>query len=207
MLFHFSMISFHAGPVNPISVKLKPHTDAYVGTWFQQNWHLFAPEPLTINYKLYVRIKYTEVGSEHTKPITTGWYDATSPMIEENNRSLFSPFNRMLRISMGHINSLNIGGSDELTIKVIEKQIEKDQLDFNKFIKDQTDSQKDSLYRLALAYSKRNFPSANIQSLQVMTSSREAIPYSKRNDKNFKQVEQFIELEWRDNLKDVVQIP
>ncbi|MNP30074.1 hypothetical protein D3C76_1231320 [compost metagenome] len=207
MLFHFSIISLHAGPVNPISVKLKSFSDAYVGSWFQQNWHLFAPDPLTNNYKLYVRIKYTEEATEQSLFKTTGWYDATSPMIEENNKSLFSPFNKMLRISMGHINGLHIGGSDDLTLKVIEKKMEEEELDLNTLFKDQTSYQKESLYRLALAYSKKNFPNTHIQSVQIMTSTTEAVPYSKRNDKTFKQEEKFTVFEWKDDVKDVIQIP
>lgn len=209
MLFHFTIISLHAGPVNPISVKFKRFTDTYVGTWFQQNWHLFAPDPLTNNYKLYVRVKYTSAASDNSPVVTTEWYDATAPMIAENNRSLFSPFNRMLRISMGEINTLQIGGNDDLTIKLIEKKLEKekDKADLNQLFEQQTKSQKDSLYRLALAYSKKMFPDVSIQSVQIMTSVTEAVPYSKRNDNSFTPEEKFTEFEWRDDVGDVVQIP
>lgn len=118
-IVHFIIISLHAGPVNPISVALKPLTDRYVSPVFYQNWHLFAPNPLTINQKLYVKIKYREQHS--SKEVESEWLDVTSPMIEVNNETLFSPYNRIIRISMGYMNGLQIGSADDLTYKIIEK--------------------------------------------------------------------------------------
>ncbi|WP_338532727.1 DUF5819 family protein [Paenibacillus peoriae] len=207
LMVHFFFIFLHAGPLNPVSVSLKSVTDNYVGRFFQQNWHLFAPQPMTQNLKLYVRVKYKGEGS--TKTVISNWYDVTEPMIRTNETTVFSPYNRMLRIGSGYIHQLYIGGKDDLTYKLMEKISKKDNVakEINAFLEKDSDQVEQIIYRYASAFAKREFLKHEITDVQFMTSISDAIPYSKRDDLHFKVKEDNVVYGWKGVVKDVVELP
>ncbi|MNW31643.1 hypothetical protein D3C74_85700 [compost metagenome] len=207
LLMHFFLVFLHAGPINPISVALKSVTDNYVGRFFQQNWHLFAPQPMTQNLKLYVRVKYTDIGSKEIN--VSEWYDVTEPMIRTNEETLFSPYNRIIRIGSGYIHQLYIGGKDELTYKLIEKNSDKEDAQNKIYSSLEEDSEhiENILYRYASAFAKKEFSEAEIREVQFMTSIADAVPYSKRNDSSFKPEETTVVFDWKGVVDDVVQLP
>ncbi|MGW8956281.1 DUF5819 family protein [Paenibacillus sp. NPDC055715] len=207
IMIHFFFIFLHAGPLNPISVSLKSVTDNYVGRFFQQNWHLFAPQPMTQNLKLYVRVKYKE--QDNSKTVISNWYDVTEPMIRTNQATTFSPYNRMLRIGSGYIHQLYIGGKDDLTYKLMEKISEKEKVskEINASLDKDSKHVEQIIYRYASAFAKRKFAKFELTKVQFMTSTSDAIPYSKRGDPKFKVKETNVVYGWKGVVKDVVKLP
>ncbi|MGZ3800097.1 MAG: DUF5819 family protein [Bdellovibrio sp.] len=67
MLFHLSMHVLYLAPVNPATPRYSKITDSYMGSFFTQNWHLFAPEPATSSLNLLFRCSTT---SEWINPLT-----------------------------------------------------------------------------------------------------------------------------------------
>lgn len=207
LVVHFFFVFLHAGPLNPVAVSFKSATDGYVGRFFQQNWHLFAPEPMTQNLKLYVRVKYKERDSPKT--VMSNWYDVTGPMIKTNKATLFSPYNRMLRIGSGYIHQLYIGGKDDLTYKLMDKisEEEKASKEINVSLEKDSKQVEQIIYRYASAFAKREFSGVELTEVQFMTSVSDAIPYSKRGDSLFKVKETNIVYDWKGVVKDVVKLP
>jgi hypothetical protein len=86
-------------PVNPVKAMVLPILNLTIGTFFQQNWSLFAPDPLTTNFTLLVRPitdeEYRHVTAK-TLP-TTGWYDMSMPLIRGLQRNRFSCYDRISR--------------------------------------------------------------------------------------------------------------
>ncbi len=72
---HLAMVFLHVAPSNTVS---KQHSEA-IGDWiypeFEQNWKLFAPNPLQQNIAVQVRADVRTPGGERT---TTGWRDLTA---------------------------------------------------------------------------------------------------------------------------------
>lgn len=204
---HFSIIILHAGPVNPISVKLQKYINAYVSPFFYQNWHLFAPNPVTTNFHLFMQVRYKEPGVSES--VESPWLDVITPFLEQNEKSLFSPYNRMVRLGLGFVHALQLGGFDELTYKVLEKAQEKEQLDPNieNRLEEQTKIHEDNLYRYVSALAKSAFPDKEIVEIRIMTGRQEAIPYSKRNDPDYEVEVQYSIHEWRELVDDVVAFP
>ncbi|MDU0329070.1 DUF5819 family protein [Paenibacillus sp. 3LSP] len=206
-VFHFSVIVLHAGPINPISAKLQSQINAYVTPFFQQNWHLFAPNPVTTNFKLYVKVRYTEPGKNEI--VESKWLDMVSPMLKKNEETLFSPYNRLIRLGSGYVHELKLGGHDELTYELLNTITDDsplyDRIDekMNKHIEDQ----KRMTYRYVSAYAKAAFPDKRVLSVQFMTGQQDAVPYSKRNDENYRVEEKFIIYEWREIDHDVLPFP
>ncbi|WP_374227480.1 DUF5819 family protein [Streptomyces sp. AC627_RSS907] len=72
---HIGLVFLHVAPANTLT---KQHGDA-VGDWvypeFEQNWKLFAPNPLQQNISVQVR---AEVSTAEGGIRTTGWYDLSA---------------------------------------------------------------------------------------------------------------------------------
>ena len=86
---HTIMTVLHVAPINPISLDLAPAISAYTLPFFQQNWQLFAPEPINQEHGMLVRALQED---HHGKPLTTEYYDFTSPIIESiHSTRLFPP--------------------------------------------------------------------------------------------------------------------
>ncbi|BFT75470.1 DUF5819 family protein [Paenibacillus sp. P36] len=205
--FHFSMILLHVCPVNPISTRYKIVTDSYTQLFFAQNWHLFAPDPISTNYYVYMDVRYYgESLKKDEKEIN--WIDITTPMIDVNNKSFFTPYNRLLRINNGLVSQLQLNLVSDLTMKVVKKNLaENTEEKVNQSLMESHENAKDGLYRYAYSYAKTLFPNQKIEAIKLLVCIKETIPFSKRNDTNFQKDENRIILDWRDNLEDVIALP
>lgn len=204
---HFSIIALHAGPINPISAKLQPFLNTYVIPFFYQNWHLFAPDPITTNFRLFAQVRYIEAGED--EPVESPWIDVMTPLLEKNEETLFSPHNRMVRLGLGYVHALQLGGYDELTYKILKKASEKEELDahIEESLLQQAEFHEDNLYRYVSAFVKSAFPDKEIVEIRIMTGRQEAVPYSKRNDANYEVEEHYSIHEWRELVDDVLPLP
>lgn len=149
------------------------------------------------------------VDSIDSKLKESDWYDIMTPMIKKNDQTIISPYNRVVRIGMGYIQRLNLGGNDELTYKLLEKKqkTKGDLTEIEDSFNEQGYEAENAIYRLASSYAKKVFPNDELLSVQFMTTTSEAIPYSKRNNKNFKsEIDSFI-FEWKEVSTDVVKFP
>jgi hypothetical protein len=72
---HLSMVFLHVAPSNTISKRHGATVDAYVYPEFEQNWKLFAPNPLQQNMAVQAR---AEVRSADGSTHTTGWTDLSA---------------------------------------------------------------------------------------------------------------------------------
>ncbi|MEE4568445.1 hypothetical protein V2U94_12520 [Paenibacillus polymyxa] len=130
-------------------------------------------------------------------------------MIRTNETTVFSPYNRMLRIGSGYIHQLYIGGKDDLTYKLMDKISRKENIskEINASLEKDSDQVEQIIYRYASAFAKREFLKHEITDVQFMTSISDAIPYSKRNDLHFKVKEENVVYDWKGVVKDVVELP
>ncbi|MGW1539525.1 DUF5819 family protein [Streptomyces sp. NPDC002309] len=72
---HLGMVFLHVAPSNTVSKQHSESIDDWVYPEFEQNWKLFAPNPLQQNIAVQVRaqIRTTDGGSR-----VTGWYDLSA---------------------------------------------------------------------------------------------------------------------------------
>ncbi|MEV6737404.1 DUF5819 family protein [Streptomyces sp. NPDC051104] len=72
---HLCMLFLHVAPPNTLTKKHGKAIDDWIYPEFEQNWKLFAPNPLQQNIDVQVRAEVrTRDGSERT----TGWYDLSA---------------------------------------------------------------------------------------------------------------------------------
>ncbi|MFV0128845.1 DUF5819 family protein [Streptomyces sp. HMX112] len=73
--FHLAMIFLHVAPSNTLSKQHGEAVDDWVFPEFEQNWKLFAPNPLQQNVAVQVRAEVAGPGGQRR---TTGWTDLTA---------------------------------------------------------------------------------------------------------------------------------
>ncbi|GGZ12370.1 DUF5819 family protein [Streptomyces poonensis] len=72
---HLAMVFLHVAPANTVTKQHGEAIDGWIYPEFEQNWKLFAPNPLQQNVAVQVRAEIrTADGGNHT----TGWYDLSA---------------------------------------------------------------------------------------------------------------------------------
>jgi hypothetical protein len=74
-LFHLGMVFLHVAPSNTLSKQHATAISDYVYPEFEQNWKLFAPDPVQQNNHVQAR---AEVRKPDGSTQTTGWVDMTA---------------------------------------------------------------------------------------------------------------------------------
>src|SRR5882757_2959499 len=74
-LFHLAMVFLHVAPSNTLSREHATLVNDYIYPEFEQNWKLFAPDPLQQNIHVQAR---AEVRKPDGSLETTGWVDMTA---------------------------------------------------------------------------------------------------------------------------------
>ncbi|MEE1927056.1 DUF5819 family protein [Streptomyces sp. TRM 70351] len=72
---HLGMVFFHVAPPNVVSREHDDVIDAWIHPELDQNWKLFAPEPLHQTVRVHARARVREDDGTLT---TTGWYDLSA---------------------------------------------------------------------------------------------------------------------------------
>ncbi|MER6167463.1 DUF5819 family protein [Streptomyces violaceorubidus] len=72
---HIGLVFLHVAPSNTLTKQHGSVVDEWVFPEFEQNWKLFAPNPLQQNVSVQVRAEVSTAGGEIR---TTGWYDLSA---------------------------------------------------------------------------------------------------------------------------------
>lgn len=198
---HTVLLVFDTGPTNPLSVQVNRYSTYYIDPLFTQNWHLFAPEPLTVNYNLLLQVKLKK-GSELARG---EWIDITSPMKDLNRSNVLTPFNRMLRIGDSLINKYFNGNHEDVVYKLKNKNTDEKIDEEIKKMEDKVRKKaEEEIFKFASSYAKSLYPERDIDSIKVMIEAVEPVPFSKRNEKNFEPERRYVEFDWQPIDSEVV---
>ena len=98
LCFHFAMTLAYLTPQNPLQLRFARLISGYMNPFFQQNWHLFAPDPITDTRLLMVSCRLHEPDGSTTE---TGWTDITTPYWESHLENRLGPATRLGRSVTG----------------------------------------------------------------------------------------------------------
>ncbi|WP_437841981.1 DUF5819 family protein [Sorangium sp. So ce1153] len=98
LCFHFAMTLAYLTPQNPLKLRFARLIDGYMSPLLQQNWHLFAPDPINDTRVLMVacRLRQPDGGT-----LETGWTDITTPYWEAHLKNRLGPATRIARSVTG----------------------------------------------------------------------------------------------------------
>lgn len=74
-VFHIGMVFLHVAPTNTVSTEHAQAVSDYIYPEFEQNWKLFAPDPVQINTDVEAR---AAISTPAGGTSTTGWVDLTA---------------------------------------------------------------------------------------------------------------------------------
>ncbi|MCF2526431.1 DUF5819 family protein [Yinghuangia soli] len=77
--FHLLFVTLHVAPPNQASRKYADATDSWIYPLFEQNWRLFAPDPLNINVRVNARVQYKAADGTRTE---SAWFDLTGDDVD-----------------------------------------------------------------------------------------------------------------------------
>jgi hypothetical protein len=114
LVCHFTLTALYVMPLNPIKMRLQPFLDQTIGTYFPQNWSLFAPNPVSSDEAILVRcLDNAEVEAMKASGLpTTGWQDISTPLWERFQRNRFSAYDRLGRPQSNAVRAYMTGGMD-----------------------------------------------------------------------------------------------
>lgn len=83
---HLAMVFLHVAPSNTLTKQHGQAVDDWIYPEFEQNWKLFAPNPLQQNVGVQVRAEVADAGGGTR---TTGWIDLTAQDAEDVRGNVF----------------------------------------------------------------------------------------------------------------------
>jgi len=114
LVTHFTLTVAYVMPINPIKIRHMRLLDMTIGTYFQQNWSLFAPNPLSNDQALIARCLSAEEGAaagEGRLPVN-GWHDLSTPFWARFQQNRFSAYDRLVRPQSNAIREYMAGGPE-----------------------------------------------------------------------------------------------
>ncbi|MEI1423055.1 DUF5819 family protein [Bacillus cabrialesii] len=198
---HFFLILSTVLPPNPLALAVKPVSDRYTNTLFQQNWHLFAPDPITTNTNIYMEV---DTGKAQGK---NEWIDISTPLKDQNHTKIVTPYNRIVRIIDGLSSDIFGTNQDDVIFQYVKKADENDK-QVKAITKEIGKSQKigeENVYRYASSYAKSIYNPKTIKRIRVRIDTVKPVPFSLRdnNEKDVK-LEQSTTFKWKTFNNEVV---
>jgi hypothetical protein len=94
---HFALTVAYVMPLNPVTLSIQPLLNATIGTYFEQNWSVFAPNPRSSDSVLLARpLSHAEMAAVPAQGLPTdGWYDMSTPLRAGFHQNRFSAYERL----------------------------------------------------------------------------------------------------------------
>ena len=110
---YFVLTFFYCFPNNPVKLAFGSVLQRTIGTYFAQNWSLFAPNPIQANQTLLVRCMSDaefDAAKPPGGPPKEGWSDITMPLFQRHQQNRFSVYDRLSRTHTNFIKAYMHGG-------------------------------------------------------------------------------------------------
>jgi hypothetical protein len=178
LLAHVTMTFLHVTPVNPVKVEYEAVVSRWTEPLFDQNWKLFAPDPIAVDQGLLVRARLAD-GS------VTEYVDIVSPYLEAKHHNLLPTragyqvsgvISRFLETRESALATVDDAVADEAPLflgdDVVAQVGERERYSYREALADLRDSAFAHLPPLA----------ADVESVQLRIVQHEFPRYSKRHD-------------------------
>jgi len=117
LVLHFVFTVAYVLPFNPAQAETQGLLNATIGSYFSQNWRLFAPDPVAGDLSLLARCM-TPAEMATMKPgavPSEGWRDISTPLWHRFQENRFSAYDRMARPNTNTLRAIMFGQSELAT--------------------------------------------------------------------------------------------
>ncbi len=101
-IVHFTVTAIYLTPLNPVKLRLYQHLQAWIHPLFPQNWHLFAPDPVSSSHSLVTKCRSGTIESE--------WIDVTNAVLDRYYENRLSTAKAIGGIQINAIMTVTRGG-------------------------------------------------------------------------------------------------
>jgi hypothetical protein len=182
LVVHFLLTVLYVLPINPVRLLIEPILQATIGTWFSQNWCLFAPNPLSSTQTLMVRCLTDGEAPEEGGPLpAAGWADLSSPLFERAHRNRLSAYERLVRPQENAVRGY-LGNAVEFQ-PLIDRCAKDDKPaceSLDRILKARRAGAAVLLRQLGSVYCREARPSALVRAVALRYRERYAVPWSER---------------------------
>jgi hypothetical protein len=180
LVVHFLLTAMYVLPVNPVRLLIEPLLQATIGSYFSQNWSLFAPNPLSSTQTLMVRC-LTEAEAQSGPLPANGWADLSSPLFERAQRNRLSAYERLVRPQENAVRAW-LGNAVEFQ-PLIDRCAKDDKPAceaLDQILKLRRAGAAVLLRQLGSVYCREARPAASVRAVALRYRERSAVPWSQR---------------------------
>lgn len=183
LVLHFALTLLYVFPLNPVKMELGFLANLTIGTYFPQNWSLFAPTPVQSTQVLLVRcLSAEEVPADSTHPLPTeGWEDVSSAHFKQAQRHRLSSYERLVRPLQNSLRTYLNGGPD---LYSFHEACEKGDTEACKArdiaIKPRRELAARMFRRVGSVFCREAFPLRRLSAVALRFRERGAVPWSAR---------------------------
>jgi hypothetical protein len=183
LVLHFAATLLYVFPMNPVKMELGPLANATIGTYFPQNWSLFAPTPVQSTQALLVRcLADDEVPKSSIDKLPQGgWEDVSSAHFSQAHRHRLSAYERLVRPMQNSIRQYVSGGPDLAPFHEACEKGDKDACKVrDEVIKPRRVQASQRLRRIGSAYCREAFLRRRFAGIALRLREWSAVPWSAR---------------------------
>lgn len=185
LVVHFLLTTLYLMPLNPIKIYLRPLLDATIGTYFAQNWSLFAPNPVSDDLSVLVHpLTEAQVQSLSDGRLPTqGWYNISDPLWQKFQGNRFSAYDRMARTQTSSVRRVLNGGIELMPIHTAcEKGDEDACADYQERLKTAREGASNLLVKVASAFTKDlHGANSGYEYIAIRVRVTKGVPWSERH--------------------------
>jgi hypothetical protein len=192
LIVHFTLIILQVMPLNPLSLSLGNAVKSYTTPLFKQNWHLFAPNPISSNRLIYIKLR-TKTKQE------SGWIDITTPLIQAKFTHYVTPMNKISHIPSKIFSQMYQSNERSVKLKLKSRNQEKSRVHMaiDQVQDMKGERTKELIYRFAFAAATKILPPQQIDAINIRLVNEKAVPYAERNNPHASTERKYHELGWR----------
>jgi hypothetical protein len=183
LVLHFATTLLYVFPMNPVKMELGFLASATIGTYFPQNWSLFAPTPVQSTQALLVRcLADDEVPKSSSGKLPVhGWEDVSSAHFAQAHRHPLSAYERLVRPMQNSIRQYVSGGPDLYPFHEACQKGDEDACKVrDEAIKPRRSQASRILRRIGSAFCREVFPMRRFSEVALRLRDWSAVPWSAR---------------------------
>lgn len=184
LVIHFALTLLYVFPLNPVKMELGLLTNLTIGTYFPQNWSLFAPTPVQSTQALLVRcLSAEEIPSAESNGLPSeGWEDVSSAHFAQAQRHRLSSYERLVRPLQNSLRQYLHGGPDLYPFHDACRKGDAEACQVRDTALQPRREQAARMFRLiGSAFCREAFPEKQFGAVALRFRERHAVPWSARH--------------------------
>lgn len=185
---HFLLTAIDVLPDTPIKARLQPLLTVTIEAYAHQNWNLFAPNPISMDFVLLAKCLHSPIDAQTVAGSgvgESGWADLSLPIWQAFQQHRVSAYDRLARPLTNTLRTYLTGGAtlNRWHDACVEKKDPEACVVYERGITQAREASSIMLRRLGSGFCRATAPGSTAVAMRGRMKS--AVPWSKRFDSSF----------------------